>query len=357
MLNSPYPIYAALLALIVAAGAIFSPIVLPQLESEPAYSAEEIEAAKESIALSLMGQLQMSMEGLMFMKAMDYLHIGIEQRMLTPSEKEAGVRQWGSTTTAIGLEHPEGRNMMLDAHEDWRGILGELDRQIRPYAVDADGNPIHVHDDPVELIPWYQLAVRINPHLERMYTLGAFYMADFANEPDEAFELLMAGVEANPLSFEINFALGRLLFEYRTRLSELEHHHHDDHDHDHHHHDHDHDDVPETTEAALELAVGYLRTATEAGDRAQERHRERQRQNQPSVGFDEFAQQVYYESYLFLSRALLELNRLEEALEVADAGFQRTNHNLLRVQRRVVQARIDGVEQEPFEEPELDSGT
>jgi tetratricopeptide (TPR) repeat protein len=352
MKDIPYLFPATMIAVIVSAGFLLAGPAVPFVEAEPAFTAEEIEAAKESIALSLMGQLQMSMEGLLFMKAMDYLHIGIEQRMLTQAERDAGVREWGSTTTAVGLDHPEGRNMMLDRHEDWRGILGELDRHIRPYAVDADGNPIHVHDDPVELIPWYQLAVRLNPRLERMYTLGAFYMADFAQEPDEAFELLMAGVQANPQSFEINFALGRLLFEYRHRLEELEH----PHDHS---HDHDHDDIPENAEVALDMAIGYLRTATEAGDRAHERHRERQQRGEQSVGFDEFAQQVYHESYLFLSRALVERGQLEEALEIAERGFQRTNHNLLHVQRRTVQRLIDGDApgDEPFEDDSLDAST
>lgn len=343
MTDNPYLVPAGLLGLVVAAGFVLASPMNRFVEAEPAYTPEEVEAAKESIALSLLGQLQMSIADMMWMKSMEYLHIGIEQRQLTRAEEEQGVRRWGSTSTAVGLAHTEGRNMVLDRDEDWRWFLGELDRQIRPYAVDADGNPIHVHDDPVELIPWYQLAVRLNPSLERLYTLGAFYMADFAREPDEAFELLLAGVQANPFSFEINFALGRLLYDYRDRLHELEHHHDHHHgDHDHHDHDHDHDHVPETAEIALTMAVEHLRTALEAADRALERHRERLARGEPSAGFDEFGQQAHHESYLFLSRALMELGHYEEALEAAQEGFQRTNHNLLRAQQRVVERRMRG---------------
>jgi len=341
MNDRPYIFSAAMLAVIIAIGFLIAAPMNRFVEAEPAFTPEEVEAAKESIALSLMGQLQMSISDLMWMKSMEYLHIGIEQRQLTRAEEEDGVRRWGSTSAAAGLAHKEGRNMVLDRDEDWRWFLGELDRNIRPYAVDDHGNPLHIHDDPVELIPWYQLAVRLNPHLERLYTLGAFYMADFARQPDEAFELLMAGVEANPFSFEINYGLGRLLFDYRDRLAELEHHHddHHHHHHDHHHdHDHDHDHIPETAEVALLLAADYLRVAVESADRQRERFREQ------GGSFDEFGEQAHYEAYLFLSRTLMELGRLDEALEVAETGFQKTMHNLLRVQQRIVQRRIDGDE-------------
>jgi hypothetical protein len=298
---------------------------------EATYQPSEIDAAKESIALSLMGQLQMSVADLMWLKSMEYLHRGSVQRMPTRGEEDIGFMRTDSTGTAVGLGHTEGVNMILDANRDWRGVLGEIQRHTACYS------EAHVHDDPVELIPWYQLAVKMNPKLERLYTLGAFFLTDFAREPGEAREMLVAGLQANPDSFEVQAALGRLLFEYSERLGELEH--------DDEHHEEDHPEAaeeayhPETKEEACEMAVELLRKAVDNALKSKLALRDRQEK------FDEFQEQIHSESYLFLSKAYVELGRNEEALAACDEGWEFAKHTLLRVQRRVV-ARLMGIEPE-----------
>jgi len=292
------------------------------VEADPEYQPHEVEAAKESIALSLLGQLQLSVGDLMWLKSMEYLHMGMVQRMPTRAEEAQGMMRGDSGDTAIGLGHTEGVNMTLDPERDWRGILGTIERHVKPY------RPGHAHDDPVELIPWYQLAVKINPRLERLYTLGAFYMADFAHDPGEAYELLITGIHANPNSFEIHAALGRLLVDYAHRLHELEH---DDEEHG----EEDFDLGPELEEPedAFNYAVEVLHKATELGDmHRQELARRRQ-------VWDEFQHQMFGEAYLYLSKAYVGLGRYEEAVEIAETGFETAtgyaSRNLLRVQQRI----------------------
>jgi len=290
---------------------------------EATYQPSEIDAAKESIALSLMGQLQMSVMDLMWLKSMEYLHRGSMQRMPTRGEEEQGFMRRDSSETAAGLGHTEGVNMVLDENRDWRGVIGEIHRNIAPYSAE------HIHDDPVELIPWYQLAVRLNPRLERLYTMGAFFLADFAQEPAEARELLVAGLQANPNSFEVKAALGRLLFEYAERLDELE----DDH----------HDDdggpepyLPETAEEAYAMAVELLRQAVDHALELKLSLRERQE------SFDEFQQQIHSESYLFLSKAHVELAQYDEAYAACEEGMEFARHQLLLVQRRITERLKNG---------------
>jgi hypothetical protein len=390
------PISLAACACLGLAGAIPYNVSDHVSVEDATYQPSEIEAAKESIALSLMGQLQMSVADLMWLKSMEYLHKGQRQRMPTAGEENAGMTRGESGDTAPGLGHTEGVSMVLDKHRDWRGVLGDIERHVSTY---SDG---HGHDDPVELIPWYQLAVKLNPRLERLYTLGAFYMADFAGAPADAHALLVAGIEANPESFEVKAALGRLLHEYADRRAELashthghgadqdEHDHGEDHDHEHeqahaHGHDdahdqshahggdlahgHDHgsndgsnhghghdnahghahgykhvhsgetareDYMPADREEAFKLSAQLLREAVDHALRLKLALRERQE------AFDEFQEQVHYESYLFLSRSYVELEMYDEALAACDEGLEFAKHNLLRVQRRVVGRLMDG---------------
>ena len=294
------------------------------------YQPSEIEAAKESIALSLLGQLQLSVGDLMWLKSMEYLHVGIVQRMPTRSEEAQGYRARDSQNVAAGLGHTEGLNMTLDPERDWRGIFGRIERHIKPYS------ERHIHDDPVELIPWYQLAVRLNPRLERLYTLGAFYLADFASEAGEAREMLEAGLKANPYSFEIHSALGRLFVEYADRLHDLE----DNDDHpDDQQNDGEHREI-NTPEEAYEYAVELLETAINYGVE------QRSQMAEKREIFDDFQNQLLGESFLFLSKAYMGLGDYEQAIQTAETGYtladKYSQRNLLRIQQRTAQRAHDG---------------
>jgi len=345
-------LYPASVAASVGLLGLAAPHVQAHTKGTPRFQPHEIEAAKESIALSLLGQLQMSVGDLMWLKSMEYLHIGVVQRMPTRAEEEFGYRKRDSLDTAAGLGHTEGVNMTLDPDRDWRGVFGDIERVTQPY---IEG---HKHDDPVELIPWYQLAVRMNPSLERLYTLGAFYLADFAHEPGEAREMLEAGIEANPQSFEISSALGRLYVDFADRLDELDHHHDHDHDDEHHdeddhhdgddhheddehHDDHHHDDYGvETPEQAHNKAIELLTRATELAALQRAQMAERREL------FDDFQNQVFGEAFLYLSKAHLALGNYDAAIAAADTGFdtvsQYGQRNLLKVQGRVARRAQQG---------------
>jgi tetratricopeptide (TPR) repeat protein len=345
-------IYAVALALAVVAAAFVPPLVKGHVSATVQYQPHEVEAAKESIALSLLGQLQLSIGDLMWLKSMEYLHVGLVQRMPTRAEEAHGHMRHESQGTAAGLGHVEGVNMTLDEDRDFRGWLGRIEREIKPYST------AHQHDDPVEIIPWYQLAVRLNPRLERLYTLGAFYMADFAHEPGEARELLLAGMTANPQSWEIRAALGRLYVEFADRLNEITHDDHHDEPHDDEDiagsgsRDSDHHDAPDSTHTQEESEVPA--SAPEAYQEAAELLREaidiasahRRELAANREKFDDFQNQVFSESYLFLSKAHAALGDYDTAIAIADEGYeavgQTPNRSHLRVQKRIVERRRAG---------------
>lgn len=274
-------------------------------ETHASFSTDEIEAAKESIALSLMGQLQLTSQSLIWMKTLEYLHNGVAFRMPTNAEEERGFRAKDSVGTAGGLEHAEGVPIALNDDLDWRGPVGKLQRTILPHMTK------HAHSDPVELIPWYELALKLNPNIERLYTMGAFFMSDFARDPTRALKLLEAGVKANPWTYEVRGALGRLLFEKYQELG-----------------------IP--PREAYERAVPILKEAVESGKK------DMKRLEKNKDHFDDYEKQIFRESYLFLARTLTELERYDEAIAVCDEGFEITGHNHLKIQKRITTRRKNG---------------
>ncbi|MFO7973869.1 MAG: hypothetical protein R6V12_04465 [Candidatus Hydrogenedentota bacterium] len=268
------------------------------------FTTEEMQAAKESIALSLMGQIQFTAHSLIWMKTLEYLHYGVALRMPTAAEERQGLHAHEATDVATGLSHKCGVPVALAEKVDWRGPVGKLHRTITPHM------EIHRHSAPTELIPWYQLTLKLNPNIERLYSLEAFFLADFANEPQQAYELLEAGVEANPWTFEIRAALGRHIFDYHEQLG-----------------------IP--PEKAYEQAAQILQEAVDHGKE------EKARLENTDSQFDEYQEQLFAESYLFLAKSLTELGQYEDALALCEEGFKATGHNLLKVQKRVTKKRMN----------------
>ncbi|MBN2309018.1 MAG: hypothetical protein JXR94_08615 [Candidatus Hydrogenedentes bacterium] len=273
----------------------------PQFQVDSRYKPGEYQAAKESVALSLLGQLRMSVSDLMWLKTLEYLHNGIIYRMPSEQERAEGIDAEEFTGMGAGVAHHDGPSLIPGEDRDWRGILGELDRNIEPWRA---GHP--QHSDPQELIPWYQVLVKFNPHYVHAYTNGAFFMSDFAQQPEMGRDFLLAGAEKNPWSFEIESMLGRIYFDYFKEY--------------------------ENAAAALAKAVELAKD-------------ERRALAQREEEFDDLQRQVLCEAYLFLARSQTELGRLDEAIAVCDEGMKALpDCNLLRVQRRIAIKRLTGGE-------------
>jgi tetratricopeptide (TPR) repeat protein len=276
-----------------ALAAVLARVLAPQIQAEARYQPGEYQAAKESIALSLMGQLQMSVSDLMWLKTLEYLHNGINYRMPSEHERAQGVHAAEFSGMGAGVAHRDGPSLIPDEDRDWRGILGAMNRHIEPW------RPGHAqHSDPQELIPWYQALVKFNPHCVQAYTNGAFFMSDFAGRPEMGRDFLIAGAKKNPWSFEVEAVLGRI---YHDCFREYEN------------------------------AVAALTKATELGK--EEKRTLAKRKNT----LDPIQEQLLSEAYLFLARSYTELGQFGEALAVCDEGMAEVaQSNLIRVQKRII---------------------
>jgi len=265
----------------------------PRLETEAHYTTGDIEQARESVAVTVLGQFQMMSGDLMWLKTFEYLHSGIIYRMPTRREEAAGVRAIEFSGMGAGVAHMDGPSLVPGQDRDWRGVLGDLDRHIEPWRPGAAQ-----HSDPKEIIPWYQLLTKFNPHYIQAYTTGAFFMSDFAQEPTKARAFLERGAIPNPWSFEIQSALGKLYFDsfkqYDLAASAL----------------------AKSVELAKEEKV-YLEKL--------------------GGQFDERQEQMLAETYLFLARSYAELREYDKGLAACDAGLaENPTYNLLRVQKRII---------------------
>jgi len=69
------------------------------------------------------------------------------------------------------------------------------------------------HGNEREILPWLRLAADLDPQKIETYTVGAFFLREHLNHPDQAEAFLREGLRNNPDSCEILFELGRLYHE------------------------------------------------------------------------------------------------------------------------------------------------
>ena len=181
---------------------------------------EQSAALEEKAQASLFGQFRGSMSDFLYLQVDRYVHGGVELRGMTDREKtarqervtsadgvEAGVRQHSGTETTV----------VPDRAHDWRGVLGDIDRHIKPYAPMAG----HRHKDPREALQIYRLMAASNPRSVRAYTEGAWAMVTAQGEgPHAALKFLVQGARNNPESVEIAASLGWLLTRVLERYED-----------------------------------------------------------------------------------------------------------------------------------------
>ncbi len=197
--------FACLIAAAFAGG--LSSIAGPAIRINRQFSSEEIREANESIPMTLLGQFRTNLDAYLWLKTEDYLHSGITYRPYTETELASGKQDIEANVGGFAA-HSDGPTLIPPKEKDWRGIFGDLERNIQPYRP----GPAQ-HGDPQELIPWYRVQTIINPRDVNAYVTCAFFLADFAGRPKEALAFLDEGIRNNPNDFEMQEAVGQLYFE------------------------------------------------------------------------------------------------------------------------------------------------
>lgn len=262
----------------------------PALTITEGFEARDLQHASHSMPMTLLGQFRTNLDAYLWLKTVDYLHSGITYRPFTSSERAQGMREHEYDVAGFARHECGGPTLIPSKEKDWRGLFGDLERHLQPYRP----GPAR-HGDPQELIPWYRVQTLINPHDVNAYATCAFFLADFAQEPEKALAFLQKGVENNPNSPVLYQAIGQLYFDKWKNYDE---------------------------------AIPYFEKAIAVGKKIQDR--------------DESQEKAFGDAYLFLARAYREKGDLHAALRAAEEGMAECpTNNLVRVICRVVKRKLE----------------
>jgi tetratricopeptide (TPR) repeat protein len=178
---------------------------------------------------------------LLWVKTHAVLHAGVEERAARPGEEKSRAGEFHAHGGASGQEvqpaeaghaehadehghdeHEEGHVFVIPpAREDFRGVLGDLERAVKPYS-GTDGKLYS--KDANQTLPFYRLMTWSDPHFIQGYTVGSTFINKVGREPDAAIQFLLEGERFNPDSFEIQTELGHLYLVYKKDYASAEKH-------------------------------------------------------------------------------------------------------------------------------------
>jgi tetratricopeptide (TPR) repeat protein len=134
----------------------------------------------------ILGEVRATASDLMFVKANRYLHAGVGY---APRIDFGKIDSAGAFSGCVAGTP----TVIRTAENDFRGFLGDLERQVKPYRRSEED---HVHTTKEELIPWFRLMTLSNPHFIRGYLVGSKILADDGHYK-EARDFLFEGVDLN----------------------------------------------------------------------------------------------------------------------------------------------------------------
>jgi hypothetical protein len=189
----------------------------PDLGAPVAMSRSQQEKLEQVASASLFGQFRSNISDFLWLKVDKYLHNGIDLRGLTKEEKERESAQkisHGTGKPADGnREHSDETTIVPTARTDWRGVLGDVERDIKPFSDMGS----HSHRDPREALPLFRLMTWSNPKFVQGYTTGAVMMARNEKAQKEALAFLTEGQRNNPGSIEIEATFAFLLMKGQSK--------------------------------------------------------------------------------------------------------------------------------------------
>ncbi|HEU4752612.1 MAG TPA: hypothetical protein VFU47_05840 [Armatimonadota bacterium] len=177
---------------------------------------------------------------ILWLKTHAVLHAGVEERAARPGEEKTRAGEFHSHSAKTGGPNQPGDHADHDEHgdhegdtdhdghvfvipparEDFRGILGDLERETKPYAVGT----AHFSKDQDQMLPFYRLLTWADPHFVQGYTTGATFLCRAGQHPDEGIAFLLEGARNNPHSYELQMELGHFYLVYKKEYAAAEEH-------------------------------------------------------------------------------------------------------------------------------------
>ena len=156
---------------------------------------------------------------MLWLKSHAVLHAGVEEREARPGEELARASEahrhgaeGGRSSGHAGHGHEGAFVLVIPPRgEDFRGILGDIEREVKPY-LGSTGAPFSKDTD--QTLAFYRLITRLDPHHVQGYVIGATFLCRAAQYPRLGRRFLEEGERNNPGSFEIQTELGHFDLVY-----------------------------------------------------------------------------------------------------------------------------------------------
>ena len=118
------------------------------------------------------------------------------------------------------LRHDSGGS---GSGEPWKSLsrgqwVRALRREIRP----SGHRHLHTKRETKEVLPWFWVATKVDPHNVQAYDLGTFWLARQTGEPGKALDFVTEGIGKNPDAFELELARGEVLERLSQAAARLE---------------------------------------------------------------------------------------------------------------------------------------
>ncbi len=109
----------------------------------------------------------------------------------------------------VAESHGHSDSQEDEKNEDFLGKPKDwIDRFGRHFRITEHTHLEHSHER--EILPWLRLAADMDPQMIQTYTVGAYFMCQHLNQPQEAEAFLREGLRNNPDNYEVLFGLGRI---------------------------------------------------------------------------------------------------------------------------------------------------
>src|SRR5437588_6094472 len=159
---------------------------------------------RDSVLKVVLGEGRRLFANHFFTKADIYFHSGYYPTIFDRAAAPPDTHEMSGQSSHEEEEH-EKEEDFLGRPKDWVERIG------RHFIVSK-----HTHlegGNQREILPWLKLSAELDPEQVDTYTVAAFWLRSHLGKPKEAEEFLREGLRANPNSYEILFALGRLYHE------------------------------------------------------------------------------------------------------------------------------------------------
>lgn len=186
----------------------------------PAEIESQRQARNTSAFAVMLGEFRASLSDLIFIKTERYLDRGVGYEPHTDTRAMATADDDHDHGHSHDHDHDhdhdhgeEAKTLIRSAHDDFRGFIGNLERQVKPWRP-ADAPHDHASDTEMsEVLPWYRLATLSNPHDVRNYYIGAWWLKTLRTEAQrqQAISFLDEGIAANPTAYELYLMRGMVL--------------------------------------------------------------------------------------------------------------------------------------------------